>query len=70
VIPGQRGPDRTPGELYLDPDVPDRDRVRVTVGDWQAVATHVWTGTGWSRLSAAPVREVPAVAAGVTGWPA
>ena len=57
--PGQRRPERTPGELYLDPAVPEHERVMVSCGQWLAEATHVWTGTGWFRLSPAAVRPVP-----------
>ena len=48
-----------PGDLYLDPDVPAPQRVRVGQGRWRAEATHVWTGTGWTRLVAGRVRPVP-----------
>lgn len=48
-----------PGDLYLDPDVPPAQRVRVGQGRWRAEATHVWTGTGWTRLVAGLVRPVP-----------
>ena len=48
-----------PGDLYLDPDVPAAQRVRVGQGRWRAEATHVWTGTGWTRLVAGQVRPVP-----------
>lgn len=61
--PGQRGPERTPGELYLDPAVPERERVVISCGEWLAQATHVWTGTGWARLSPSVVRPVPSAAA-------
>jgi hypothetical protein len=33
--------------------------VTVSCGEWLAQATHVWTGTGWSRLAPTPVRPVP-----------
>lgn len=48
-----------PGDLYLDPDVPAAQRVRMGQGRWRAEATHVWTGTGWTRLVAGQVRLVP-----------
>lgn len=48
-----------PGDLYLDPHVPAAQRVRVGQGRWRAEATHVWTGTGWTRLVAGHVRPVP-----------
>ena len=48
-----------PGDLYLDPDVPAPQRVRVGQGRWRAEATHVWTGTGWTRLVTGQVRPVP-----------
>lgn len=48
-----------PGDLYLDPDVPAAQRVRVGQGRWRAQATHVWTGTGWTRLVAGQIRLVP-----------
>ena len=48
-----------PGDLYLDPAVPAGQRVRVGQGRWRAEATHVWTGTGWTRLVAGQVRPVP-----------
>ncbi len=48
-----------PGDLYLDPDVPAAQRVRVGQGRWRAEATHVWTGTGWTRVVAGEVRLVP-----------
>lgn len=48
-----------PGDLYLDPDVPLAQRVRVGQGRWRAEATHVWTGTGWTRLVAGQIRLVP-----------
>jgi hypothetical protein len=63
VIPAQRRPEQAPGDLYLDPTVPARERLTVSCGDWVAEATHVWTGTGWSRLLIAPVRAVPGAAA-------
>jgi hypothetical protein len=50
-----------PGDLYLDPNVPDAERVTVTRDGWTAQASHVWTGTGWSRLVAGVVRPVPHV---------
>lgn len=48
-----------PGDLYLGPDVPAAQRVRVGQGRWRGEATHVWTGTGWTRLVAGQVRLVP-----------
>lgn len=49
-----------PGDLYLDPAVPEGERVTMTRSGWAAEVTHVWTGTGWSRLLPGPVRAVPA----------
>ncbi|SDQ72939.1 hypothetical protein [Quadrisphaera sp. DSM 44207] len=63
MIPGQRRPDRAPGDLYLDPTVPADQRVTVSCGEWLAQATHVWTGQGWTRLGPGPVRSVPSAAA-------
>ncbi len=48
-----------PGDLYLDPAVPAAERVSVGQGAWRSEATHVWTGTGWTRLVAGHVRPVP-----------
>ena len=48
-----------PGDLFLDPDVPDAERVTVVRDGRSAQASHVWTGTGWSRLGAGPVALVP-----------
>ena len=49
-----------PGDLYLDPAVPEGERMTMTRAGWSAQVTHVWTGTGWSRLLPGPVRDVPA----------
>ncbi len=59
MTPWQRGPEQVPGDLYLDPTLPDGERVVVSCGPWTAEATHVWTGGGWSRLLTAPVGLVP-----------
>jgi hypothetical protein len=56
---GQRRPDQSPGDLYLDPAVPADERVTVHCGEWVAEATHVWTGVTWSRLATGAVRLVP-----------
>lgn len=48
------------GDLYLDPAVPEDERVTISRNGWAAQASHVWTGTGWSRLVPGVVREVPA----------
>lgn len=62
MTPWQRSPEHPaqwPGDLYLDPALPDSERVAVSCGAWTAEATHVWTGGGWSRLLTTPVRLVP-----------
>lgn len=59
MMPWQRGPERAPGDLYLDPTLPDGERVAVSCGPWTAEATHVWTGGGWARLLTVPVQLVP-----------
>ncbi|MGQ7295162.1 hypothetical protein [Quadrisphaera sp. KR29] len=59
MTPWQRGPGAEPGDLFLDPALPDLERVVVSCGAWTAEATHVWTGSGWSRLLTSPVRLVP-----------
>ena len=56
---GQRRLDPNPGDLYLDPAVPASERVTVNCGAWAAQATHVWTGSGWSRITPGEVRPVP-----------
>ena len=48
-----------PGDLYLDSAVPEWERMTMTRNGWTAQVTHVWTGTGWSRLTPGPVRAVP-----------
>lgn len=48
------------GDLYLDPAVPESERVTISRSSWAAQASHVWTGTGWTRLVPGLVREVPA----------
>ncbi len=48
-----------PGDLFIDIGVPAAERVMVGQGPWQAEATHVWTGTGWTRLVVGEVRPVP-----------
>lgn len=53
-------PGPQPGDLYLDPAVPESERVTISRNGWAAHASHVWTGTGWSRLVPGVVREVPA----------
>lgn len=57
---GQRRPDQSPGDLYLDPAVPADERVEVHCGTWTAQATHVWTGVNWARLNLGEVKLVPA----------
>jgi len=58
----QRGADGPlPGDLYLDPDVPDFERVYMVRDGWSAQVSHVFTGTGWSRLVPGQVRLVPGV---------
>lgn len=60
MFPAQRGADGPfPGDLFLDPDVPDAERVTVVRAGRAAQASHVWIGTGWSRLGAGPVAMVP-----------
>ena len=49
-----------PGDLYLDPVVPECERVTISRNGWSAQASHVWTGTGWTRLVPGVVRDVPA----------
>ena len=54
MLIAQRGvdgppPAPVPGDLFLDPDVPDAERVTIARAGWSAQASHVWTGTGWSR---------------------
>lgn len=49
-----------PGDLYLDSAVPECERLTMTRNGWAAQVTHVWTGTGWTRLVPGAVREVPA----------
>jgi hypothetical protein len=62
MFPAQRGADGpVPGDLFLDPDVPDAERVTVVRAGGAAQASHVWTGAGWSRLGAGPVALVPSV---------
>ena len=62
MFTAQRGADSPfPGDLFLDPDVPDAERVTVVRAGRTAQASHVWTGTGWSRLGAGPVALVPSV---------
>jgi hypothetical protein len=63
MTPWQRGPGAEPGDLFLDPSLPDPERVAVSCGSWTAEATHVWTGCGWARLLTSPVRLVPGAAA-------
>ncbi len=63
MMPWQRGPEQVPGDLYLDPTLPDGERVAVSCGPWTAWATHVWTGGGWARLLTAPVQLVPGASA-------
>ncbi len=63
MMPWQRGPEQVPGDLFLDPTLPDSECVRVSSGTWTALATHVWTGAGWSRLLTTPVRLVPGATA-------
>lgn len=48
-----------PGDLFIDTGVPAAERVTVGQGPWRAEATHVWTGTGWTRLVVGAVRPVP-----------
>lgn len=59
MTPWQRSPEQVPGDLYLDPTLPDDERVDVSCGPWNAAATHVWTGGGWARLLTCPVQLVP-----------
>ena len=62
MFPAQRGaPGPFPGDLFLDPDVPDAERVTVVRAGRAAQASHVWTGSGWSRLGGGPVALVPSV---------
>ncbi|WP_146211283.1 hypothetical protein [Quadrisphaera granulorum] len=49
-----------PGDLYLDPEVPACERVTISRNGWSAQASHIWTGTGWTRLSPGVVHDVPA----------
>ncbi len=49
-----------PGDLYLDPAVPDCERVTISRHSWSAQASHVWTGSGWTRLVPGVVHDVPA----------
>lgn len=49
-----------PGDLYLDPAVPDCERVTISRNGWSAQASHVWTGVGWTRLVPGVVHDVPA----------
>ena len=61
VIPAPRRTDGPlPGDLYLDSAVPECERLTMTRNGWAAQVTHVWTGTGWTRLVPGAVREVPA----------
>ncbi|MGQ7296898.1 hypothetical protein [Quadrisphaera sp. KR29] len=53
-------PGPLPGDLYLDPAVPDCERVTISRNGWSAQASHVWTGTGWTRLVPGVVHDVPA----------
>lgn len=69
MTPWQRGPGAEPGDLFLDPALPDPERVAVSCGAWTAEATHVWTGVGWARLLTSPVRLVPGAAALAPGGP-
>ncbi|MBC3760536.1 hypothetical protein ACUN7V_03890 [Quadrisphaera oryzae] len=63
MTPWRRGPGAEPGDLFLDPSLPDPERVAVSCGSWAAEATHVWTGCGWARLLTSPVRLVPGAVA-------
>lgn len=53
-------PGPLPGDLYLDPAVPDCERVTISRNGWSAQASHVWTGVGWTRLVPGVVHDVPA----------
>ncbi|TXR57170.1 hypothetical protein [Quadrisphaera setariae] len=53
-------PGPLPGDLYLDPAVPDCERVTISRNGWSAQASHVWTGVGWTRLAPGVVHDVPA----------
>lgn len=74
MIPAPRRTDGPlPGDLYLDSAVPECERLTMTRNGWSAQATHVWTGTGWTRLVPGAVREVPThpvVATGAATRPA
>lgn len=60
MFTAQRGADAPfPGDLFLDPDVPDAERLTIASAGWSGQASHVWTGTGWSRLVAGRVTPVP-----------
>ena len=48
-----------PGDLFLDPAVPECERMTLARNGWTAQASHLWTGTGWVRLVPGTVREVP-----------
>ncbi len=39
--------------------VPDAERVTLVREGWTAQASHVWTGSGWSRLVPGVVTPVP-----------